>query len=84
MDDPIGNNPTPSWGHIGQQSGCQNNLEVADPLTGTLFEILAPHFTYHVQDLAFKSWFHGDTPSVGVNGWYSLFGTFRSAARPCP
>src|SRR5258708_11239111 len=34
MDDPTGNNPTPRWGHIGQVSGCQSNLEVGDPLTG--------------------------------------------------
>ncbi len=87
MDDPTTVNPTPSWGHVGQVPGCQSNLEVGDPLSPTspagLFEIVAPHFTYHVQDLAFKSWFYGDTPSVGVNGWYSLFGTFRSAAQPC-
>jgi len=35
MDDPFGNNPVPAWGHVGQQGGCQNNLEVGDPLTGT-------------------------------------------------
>lgn len=35
MDDPFGNNPTPAWGHTGQVGGCQNNLEVGDPLTGT-------------------------------------------------
>ena len=53
-------------------------------MTGTLFDILAPHFTYHVQDLAFKSWFYGDTPSVGVNGWYSLFGTSDPPPDPAP
>jgi hypothetical protein len=83
MDDPTLVNPTPPWGHIGQVAGCQNNLEVADPLTGTSFPIPMLNFTYHVQDLAFKSWFYGDAPSIGVNGWHSLFGTFRSPAQPC-
>ena len=32
MDDPLGNNPTPAWGNIGQVTGCQGNLEVGDPL----------------------------------------------------
>src|SRR5499427_10450585 len=32
LDDPDTNNPTPAWGHTGQVSGCQNNLEVGDPL----------------------------------------------------
>jgi hypothetical protein len=35
VNDPFGNNPTPTWGKIGQVTGCQNNLEVGDPLTGT-------------------------------------------------
>jgi hypothetical protein len=83
MNDPIGTNATPPWKNPG--GGCQDTLEVGDPLVGQqLFTIQAPHFTYHVQDLAFKSWFFSDTPSVGVNGWYSLFGTFRSPAQPCP
>jgi len=33
MDDPLGTNPTPAWGGVGQVSGCQNKLEVADPLS---------------------------------------------------
>jgi hypothetical protein len=83
MNDPTVLNPTPPWKNAG--GGCQPNLEVGDALEGQqLFPIYMPNFTYHVQDLTFKSWFYGDTPSVGVNGWYSLFGTFRSAALPCP
>jgi hypothetical protein len=84
MNDPTGANPTPAWGNIGQVSGCQANLEVGDPLSGTL-EIPSDTATvYRVQDLAFKSWFYHDSPSIGANGWYSLFGTFRSSALPCP
>jgi hypothetical protein len=75
---------TPSWGNIGQVSGCQNNLEVGDPLTGTVATIGDPNtgFNYHVQDLAFKDWFYR-TPSEGTGGSYSFFGSFTSAAPPC-
>jgi hypothetical protein len=85
MDDPSGANPTPSWGNIGQVSGCQANLEVGDPLSGTLDQIYmsANKYTYHVQDLTFTSWFYGQHPSTGVNGWYSFLGTFLGPAAPC-
>jgi hypothetical protein len=83
---PTTGNPTPPWGGVGQVpvGSCQSNLEVGDPLTGTVYAIPMPNFTYHVQDLAFKSWFYHDRPSVGVNGWYSLFGTFTTPAASCP
>jgi len=82
MDDPIGNNPTPPWGHTGQVTGCQNNLEVGDPLTGDLFpSVMMNDFTYQLQELAFFSWFYS-TPSIGVNGWFSDDGTFETDAGP--
>jgi hypothetical protein len=78
-DDPTGQNPTPPWGNE-----CQANLEVADPLEGVDFPVTMPNgFTYHPPDLAFKSWFFGDTPSSGVNGWYSFVGTLRTPAAQC-
>jgi hypothetical protein len=85
MDDPSGNNPTPSWGNVGQVSGCQANLEVGDPLSGTLSQIYMPSngYTYHVQDLTFVSWFFDQHPSDGVNGWYSFLGNFLGPAVPC-
>ncbi len=84
LDDPTGNNPTPWWGHVGQVGGCQNNLENGDPLSGTIVAItMSNGFTYHAQELAFKSWFYHDVPSIGVNGWYSSNGTFKSPALPC-
>jgi hypothetical protein len=58
MDDPSGANPTPAWGHIGQVGGCQNNLEVGDPLTGTLWGSATINgITYHPQELASFSWY---------------------------
>jgi hypothetical protein len=84
MDDPIGTNPTPSWGNIGQVSGCQGNLEVGDPLTGTEMKFKMPNgVVYHPQEMAFASWFFGLSPSGGVNGWYSMNGTFLAPAAPC-
>jgi len=70
MDDPFGNNGTPAWGNIGQVAGCQGNLEVGDPLSGTLFPAVTMstnHYTYHLQELAFRSWFYNaqHDPSIG-------------------
>jgi hypothetical protein len=80
MDDPLGNNFVPLWGHIGQQSGCQNNLENGDPLSGTLFPaVTLSSFTYHMQELAFFSWFMG-TPSTGVDSDFSNNETFEADA----
>jgi len=83
MDDPFGNNPTPAWGHTGQVSGCQNNLEVGDPLTGTNIPSVTGSngFTYHLQELAFFSWFYG-APSIAVNNWFSDNNTFTGDAGP--
>jgi len=83
QNDPYGNNPTPAWGHIGQVSGCQNNFEVGDPLSGTTFPVKVGSFTYHPQQLAFFSWFYHQKPSLGVNGWYSDQGKFKTFAAPC-
>jgi hypothetical protein len=82
-NDPYTNNPTPAWGNIGQVSGCQNNLEVGDPLSGTTFDDMVGSFTYHPQELAFFSWFYHQSPSLGVNGWYSNQGKFKTFAAKC-
>jgi hypothetical protein len=83
MDDPFGNNLTPGWGHTGQVPGCQGNLEVGDPLSGTEApRIIMPNgFTYHLQELAFLSWFYS-ARSTGVSGWFSNNGTFLTNAGP--
>jgi hypothetical protein len=39
----------------------------------------ANKFTYHMQELAFFSWFYG-APFVGVNGWFSNNDTFTHDA----
>ena len=84
MDDPLGTNPTPAWGHIGQATACRNDLEVGDPLSGTSFPslVMSNGVTYTPQELAFFSWFYRQSPSIGVKGWYSGNGTFTTGAGP--
>ncbi len=85
VNDPYGDNEVPPWGHSGQQSACQENLEVGDPLTGTdMPQVTMPNgYTYNLQELVFFSWFFGGE-SIGVNGWYSSNGTFTTdAGTPC-
>lgn len=82
LNDPFVNNPTPAWGHIGQVTGCQSNLEVGDALTGHDFTLDYNSFTYHPQELVFFSWFFR-TPSTGTGGKYSFKGTFRKTQPLC-
>ncbi len=87
MDDPLGTNPTPAWGNVGQVLGCQSNLENGDPLSGkTVPAITMNGFSYHPQELAFFSWFFNSvaTPSLGAGGKFSSNGTFAGPAKPCP
>lgn len=86
VNDPLGGvngNPTPPWGHVGQVGFCQYNTEVGDPLSGTLLPTIKMlnGYSYHLQELAFFSWFFGK-PSIGVNGWFSNNNTFLSDAGP--
>jgi hypothetical protein len=84
QNDPFIDNATKPWGHIGQVSGCQANLEVGDPLSGTTFADTIGGFTYHPQELAFFSWFYHQSPSIGVKKtWYSDQGTFTTPAAAC-
>jgi hypothetical protein len=95
INDPTVGNGTPIWGNIGQVVGaCQNNLEVGDPLSpgfGTPtneFTVSAagqPIPTYHLQELAFYSWFFGSTAlGAGTGGLFSDNGTFKGDAIICP
>jgi hypothetical protein len=83
-NDPFGVNPTPAWGNVGQVQGCQNNLEVGDPLTGTnpINVKMSNGMTYELQELAFFSWFYGP-PSIGTGGKFSDNGTFTAAQGAC-
>ncbi|MFN7996895.1 MAG: hypothetical protein U0Q18_24995 [Bryobacteraceae bacterium] len=86
MDDPLANNYVPYWGSVGQVSGCPNPalLEVGDPLTGTLLPALTGN--YHVQELAYFSWFFNAKgyASMGTGGKFSNNGKFTGPSQPCP
>ncbi len=86
MDDPTINNIVPSWGGVGQVvGGCQDNLEVGDPVTGTYTTVTMPSgLVYHPEDLVFVNWFTRTSPSPSVNGWYTLLNTFHGDAKKCP
>jgi hypothetical protein len=82
-DDPFVVNPTPSWGNTGQVVGCQGNLEVGDPLTPTAFPpVMMNGFTYHLQELAFTTWFFGG-PGMSAGGLFSNNGTFTAPSTLC-
>jgi hypothetical protein len=76
LNDPGGYNAVPSWGNIGELTGCRRDLEVGDPLTRIdLAAISGPNgFSYHVQELAFFSWFFR-TPSIASGAMFSDDGT---------
>jgi hypothetical protein len=89
INDPFGDNMVPPWGHVGQQPNCQNNLEVGDPLTGTVYNggagITLNGFTYHPQELVYFNWFTQQTKfaNYGADDVYSMSGTFKTPATPC-
>ena len=62
----------------------RNLLENGDALSGTNRTLTVFGYNYHVQELVFVGWFYHLNPSLGINNWYSNFGTFRGFARPCP
>jgi hypothetical protein len=78
-------NLVPHFGNIGQVSGCQNNLEVGDALSGHTTSVhMTNGVTYHPQQMVFVGWFYHFNPSLGVNNWYSNLGTLLGFAKPCP
>jgi hypothetical protein len=80
FNDPFGNNGVPYWSVPSEpQYGCNNALEVGDPLVGVGFDI----GKYHLQDETFFSWFAYQVPSIGFKGYYSYLGTFTTPATAC-
>ena len=100
MDDPFvqaipsvpggtSNDLTPAWGHTGQVSTCQNNLETGDPLTpgqagnfGNYPITGVGGFVYHYQDLGFHDWYYR-TASSSTGGKYSFAGNFSTVQGAC-
>jgi hypothetical protein len=85
MNDPLLTNFTPSWGHIGEASGCATKLEVGDPLNNIAAPYTLDGYTYHPQQLAFFSWFFNPDgmPSYGAGGKFSSNGKFTEPSTAC-
>jgi len=89
MNDPLVNNSTPPWGDEGEvkAGSCGTKLEVGDPLNGRDAPLITlGGYPYHVQELAFFSWFFdvpGDT-SLGAGGKFSSNGEFSGPSKACP
>ncbi len=82
-NDPFVNNVVPNWiSPIAPQYGCNNALEVGDPLVGVVFSP-SGFSSYHLQDEAFFSWFARQTPSKAINGLYSYLGTLTGLSTMC-
>lgn len=82
LNDPFTNNVVPNWtSPIAPQYGCNNALEVGDPLVGVVFKVTG--FTQHLQDEAFFSWFARQKPSIGIQGRYSYLGTLKGLSQVC-
>jgi hypothetical protein len=83
LNDPFTTNVVPNWiSPIAPQYGCNNALEVGDPLVGVTFTV-AGFSSSHLQDEAFFSWFARRTTSIGYNKQYTYLGTFTSLSQHC-
>jgi hypothetical protein len=72
IDDPLANNPVPTWGYIGQDpSSCQQNLEPGDPLSAGFpgspalasdtYTVGGTSYSFSLQDMAYHSWFYRES-----------------------
>lgn len=83
FNDPFGSNIVPNWiSPIVPQFGCNNVLEVGDPLGEVVFTV-SGYSGDHLQDVAFFSWFARQSPSRAINGQYTYLGTFTSLSQKC-
>jgi hypothetical protein len=83
FNDPFTNNVVPNWiSPIAPQYGCNNFLEVGDPLVGVVFTVNG-FSGDHLQDVVFFSWFARQSPSIAMNGLYTYLGTFNGLSTMC-
>ena len=87
MNDPLLTKSTPLWGHIGEdKTNCASILEVGDPVNGLSMPVInTSGHDYHVQELAFFSWFYNaqHEGSLGAGGMFSGNGDFTGPAKVC-
>jgi chitinase len=74
MNNPFGGNLVPAW-QVPGGTGCQNNLETADPLAAMPnagFPVSIDGFTYHPHNQVMLQWFERGTTSDAVDGAFSF------------
>jgi hypothetical protein len=83
FNDPFNSNVVPNWtSPLAPRYGCDNTLEVGDPLVKVVFTVTG-FSSYHLQDEAFFSWFARQSPSIALNGLYTYLGTFKTLSKLC-
>jgi hypothetical protein len=80
LANPYGVSKAPCWMDGGT---AKTALEVGDPLDRQTFEVTLNGFTYHLQDLAFLSWFKREPRWSTANGW-SFHGYETEPPVACP
>ncbi|MDQ2905148.1 MAG: hypothetical protein ABI456_15295 [Ktedonobacteraceae bacterium] len=78
LNDPFVNNIVPNW-TTGNDYGCNNDLEVGDPLVGTNFTVNG----YSLQDEVLLPWFSRVTSPGTYQARYSFLGTFTHYSASC-
>jgi hypothetical protein len=83
FNDPFNSNVVPNWtSPLAPRYGCDNTLEVGDPLVKVVFTVTG-FSGYHLQDEAFFSWFARQSPTIALNGLYTYLGTFKTLSKLC-
>jgi hypothetical protein len=87
MNNPFGGNLVPAW-QVPGGTGCQNNLETADPLAAMPnagFPVPIDGFTYHPHNQVMLQWFQRGSNSDAVDGAFSFPDTtlVTGPSQPC-
>jgi hypothetical protein len=87
MNNPFGSNTVPAW-QPASGTGCQNNLETADPvalLPNAGFQVSIDGFTYHPHNQVLLQWFERNATSDAAEGAFSFPDTslVSGPAQPC-
>jgi hypothetical protein len=87
MNNPFGGNLVPAW-QVPGGTGCQNNLETADPLAAMPnagFPVPIDGFTYHPHNQVMLQWFQRGPSSDAIEGAFSFPDTtlVTGPSQPC-
>lgn len=88
MNNPFSSNMVPSWQPVGGGSGCQNNLETADPvatLPNASVPLTIDGFTFHPQTQVLLPWFTRQGSRDTIDGSLSFpdESLVTEPSRPC-